>query len=346
MAATNLIGTYDTALMLEAINATPRPRTALRERVFGGRVTAFETQYVLCDWLKGKRSMAPFVSRVIGGKLVEKLAMTTKRYEPPMVAPRGIFRGDEAFERMPGEVIGGAASPDDRAQATIARQLDMHDQLITRREEWMIAKMLTTGVIPIVGEGVSDEIDLGHTLTDVLSGVSLWSATTAEILANVRDWRRSVVQASGITPDTMILGADAADAFLADETIQETLDKKNVMVGMIDVRQLPNGIEYLGTINGVDFFGYDEWYIDDDSGVETPMVPADTVVVFASADRNPGARMLYGAYYDVEDAATYAGARIPRTWTDKGANARFMELVTFPLPFVPDVDSWLIATVL
>jgi len=119
-----------------------------------------------------------------------------------------------------------------------------------------------------------------------------------------------------------------------------------VMVGMIDVRELPNGIEYLGTINGVDFFGYDEWYIDDDTGVETPMVPADTVVVFASADRNPGARMLYGAYYDVEDATTYAGARIPRTWTDKGANARFMELVTFPLPFVPDVDSWLIATVL
>ena len=341
----NLIGTYDTATMLEAINATPRPKTALRELLFAGRFKAFETQYVVCDFQKGKRAMAPFVSRIIGGKLVEKLNMTTKRYEPPMVAPRGVFRGDEAFERMPGEVIGGAASPDDRAAANVAQQLDMHDMLCTRREEWMCAKMLVTGTIPIVGEGVSDTIDLGFTNTDTLTGQDVWGGTTCDILGNIREWKRDIIKASGVTPDTMVLGATAADKLLADSDVRELLDARNVVVGQINLADLPNGLEYLGRLAGVDVYAYPEWYIDDDTAVETPLIADDKAVLFPSAARNIGAQMLYGAYYDVEDETTYAGARIPRTWTEKGANSRFMEVVTFPVPFMPDVDSWLVATV-
>lgn len=347
---TNLIGTYDTATMLEAINATPRPRTALRDRLFGGRYTNFETQYVVADFQKGKRAKAPFVNRMMGGKLVEKLNMTTRRYEPPMIAPRNVFRGDEAYERMPGEVIGGAASPDERAQSAIARTMDSHDYLITRTEEWMVASMLATGVITIKGEGVSDEIDLGFDQFETLAGDNVWGGTTGNIRESLRTYKRQVIKSSGITPDTLILGEDAADAFLSDQDILTQLNTINANLGRIDVRDLPNGMQYLGYIEGMDVFGYDEWYIDDDPdsatvGEELPMIPVDVAIICPSSQRNPRAEMLYGSYYDVEDDTTYVGARIPRTWTDKGANARFMELVCFPLPFMPDIDSWLVATV-
>jgi len=342
---TNLIGTYDTATMLEAMNATPRPRTALRDRLFGGRERAFDTTYVLFDIQKGKRALAPFVSRVIGGKLVEKLAMTTQRYEPPMVAPRGVFRGEEAFERMPGEVIGGAASPEERAQATMARQLAMHDDMITRREEWMVAQMLSTGTIPIVGEGISDTINISFTNTDTLAGDSRWGQSASDPINDLRGWKRTVLQTSGITPDTLYLGADAADAFLADGRIQAMLDIRNMGVGAINVADLPNGVEYLGRVVDLDVFCYPEWYIDDTTGEETPMIPVASAILCPSAARNPGAAMLYGAYYDVADQRTYVGPRIPRTWADKGPNARFMEVVSFPVPFMPDADSWLVATV-
>jgi hypothetical protein len=342
----NLIGTYDTATMLPAINGTTRPKTFLRERLFGGRLTAFETQYVIADFQKGKRALAPFVSRIIGGTLVEKLNMTTSRMEPPMVAPRGVFRGVEAFERMPGEVIGGANSPDERAIAAITAQMALHDDMDTRTEEFMCAQMLANGVMTIKGEGVDTQIDLGFTQTDTLSGASCWDGNSANIRKNIRDWKRIVIQSSGITPDTMLLGSDAADAFLSDETILAQLDKRNAQMGAIDIRDLPNGAQYLGYIEGVDVFGYDEWYIDPVTGVETPMIGADKAIICPSAARNPRAQMLYGAYYDVEDQTTYVGARIPRTWTDKGSNVRFLEVISFPLPFMPDVDAWLTADVL
>lgn len=342
----NLIGTFDTVAMIGALDATPRPRTFLRDRLFGGRFTSFETQHVAADFKKGKRSMAPFVNRNIGGKLVEAMSWATQLYTPPMVAPRAIFRGDEALGRAYGEVIGGSMSPDERAAAAVARRLDEHDWLITRREEWMLAKMLATGTIVIAGEGVSDEINLNFTNTDTLAGNNVWGGTTSKPVENIRYWKRVVLQQSGVTPDTMVLGADASDAFLEDTHVQALLDKKNAMVGQVNLADLPNGVEYIGNIAGVDIFCYPEWYIDDSTGLETAIIPTDKAILFPSAARNPGAQMLYGAYYDVEDEATYVGSRIPRSWTDKDKNARYIEVVTFPVPFMPDADSWLVATVI
>jgi hypothetical protein len=341
----NLIGTNDTATMLEAINATPRPRTFLRDRLFGTQQVTFETQHVMLDFIKGKRALAPFVSRYIGGKLVETQAMTTKLYIPPMVAPRGIIRGDQAFGRAAGEVIGGSMSPDERMDQQKAEKLVLHDNLITRREEWMCAKLLGTGVIPIVGEGVKDEIDLGFTNTDTLSGTACWGSTASKPIEDLRGWKATCIKLSGITPDTMVLGEDAADAFLEDTRVQQMLDRQNMNIGKVDIQDLPNGAEYLGTIVGVDVFAYPEWYIDDTTGVETPMIAANAAILFPSVNRAVGSKMLYGAYYDVEDETTYVGARIPRTWTDKPSNQRFMEVVSFPVPQVADADSWLVATV-
>lgn len=335
--------TFDISTMLEAINGTPRPRTFLRERLFGGKFTAFESDYVLADFQKGRRALAPFVSRTIGGTLVEKLSMTTSRMQPPMVAPRGIYRGSDAFERLPGEIIGGSMSPDDRAQQAIAAQMALQDDMDTRTEEFMCAQLLTLGKMVIKGEGVDTEIDFGHTQTETLTGNDVWGGSASAIRKNLRDWKRQVIQASGITPDTLVLGADAADLFLSDEQILFQLDIRNAQMGNVDVRDLPNGAQYLANIEGLDVFGYDEWY--DDSGTAQPMIPAKAAVIFPSSDRNIGAQMLYAAYYDATDEVTYVGARIPRTWTDKASNARYIEMITFPLPFLPDVDSWLIAKV-
>lgn len=342
---TNVIGTYDTAEMLEAINATPRPRTFLLERCFGGNVRTFDTKYVLLDWRRGGRVMAPFVNRKIGGKLVEKLSTATRRYEPPMIAPRAVFRGDEAFERGPGEVIGGDASPAERMAALIADEFASHDMLITRRIEWMVAKMLTTGTIPIVGEGVVDEIDLDFTQTEALGGADLWTASTSDPLGDIEDWSMELIQAAGVTPDTAILGKTAAKAFKSHEKVQNYLNLRNVMPGQMNPRELPNGVKYIGSIEAVDYFTYPEWYIDDTTGVETPMIPDAACVLFPSSARNIGAKMLYGAHWEAKSRTAVKGERIPRQWVEEGPNVEFAELVSYPVPLMPDVDSWKVATV-
>jgi len=339
------VGTYTTATQLEALKLTPRPRTFLRERLFGGRSTTFETQYVIFDVTKNKRALAPFVNKHIGGFLVEKSHMNTQRYEPPQITPRSTFNGSEAFERMPGEVIGGSESPDDRAAALRAKILSEHDVAITRTEEVMCAQMLSTGVIPIVGEGVSDEIDLGFTNTDTLSGTSRWGQSASNVLANIRGWKNTNIKKSGVSSDTMVCGEGAADALLNDEGFLKAMDKRYAKFGQVDVADLPSGAVYIGTVLGVDIYEYPEWYINPTNGVETPLIPTDKIVLFPSAARNIGAEMLYAAYYDVEDKTTYVGERIPRAWTDKASNQEFIEVVCLPVPKMPDVDSWLVATV-
>lgn len=342
----NVIGTFDTATMLQSINATPRPKTFLRERVFGGRQTEFETTYVIAEFMKNKRHMAPFVSRYIAGKTQGKQPFTTSAYTPPRLAPMQSFNGEEAFQRAPGEVIGGSGSPDQRMAAMIARELTAQDWGLTRREEWMIAQMLGTGKIPIVGEGISDEIDLNHTLTDTLAGTAVWGGTTSDPIANLRTWKRDVIKASGLTPDTAILGEDAADALLSDSKVLSMLDNRNSEYGRLTSQNLPNGAEYLGNLVGIDLFAYPEWYVDETTNTEKSMIPEKAAIIFPSAERNPGAEMLYGAYLNVKDGTTYVGARIPREWVEEGPNQRFIQVQSYPLPFVPDVDSWLIATVL
>jgi hypothetical protein len=344
--ADNLIGTFETGELLEGLNQSLRPRRFLLERVFGGNFRAFETQHVLVDWKKGRRRMAPFINHRIGGKLVERTSWATNIYTPPMIGPRDIYTGEGAMGRAFGEVIGGSMSPTDRDAAAMADALGEHDDLITRRIEWMAAQLLATGVIPIVGDGVEDTIDVGFDHTDTLSGTSCWGESASDIRGDLRRWALSILQRTGILPDTCILGLDAVTAFSKDANLKEELDVRNLMIGSATQQNLPNGAMYLGTIDGIEVFGYPEWYIDDTTGVETAMIPADAAILFPSAGRNPGARIVYGAFYDVEDRTTYVGPRIPRTWTDKGANCRYTEVISRPVPVIPDSDSWLVAKVI
>ncbi|MCL5105676.1 MAG: major capsid protein, partial [Armatimonadetes bacterium] len=169
--------------------------------------------------------------------------------------------------------------------------------------------------------------------------------TTSDPVNDIRNWKMTNIQLSGVTPDTLILGEDAAAAFLSDDQVKALLDVRNMMVGQVNVQDLPNGAEYIGTIVGVDIFAYPEWYIDDDTGVETPMIAASHAILFASAARSPESAIFYGAYYDVAKQQTLVGSRIPRSWVDVGANMEFYEVLSFPVPYVPDSDSWLVATV-
>jgi len=341
------IGTFDTAEMLEAINRTPRPRKFLRERLFGGRVRTFISQYVLADFMKGKRHITPFVSRYVQGVLQEKLPFDRRTYTPPRLAPMTAWSGDEAIDELaPGEVIGALMDPEARLAQRITLELNQQDNGMTRREEWMLAKLLSTGVIPIVGQGVSDEIDLNHTLTDTLLADARWGQADADIIGNIREWKTEVIKSSGLTPDTLVLGQDASAALMKDDTIIQIMRAVNIQYGQMIQENLPNGAEYLGHLVGVDVFAYPEWYIDDDTQDLAPMIATDAAILFPSASRNPEAKMLYGSWYNVKEQRTYVGERIPRKWVEEGPNVEYVQLQAFPLPFVPDADSWLTAVVL
>lgn len=342
------VSTFDVVTMLGAYESIPRPSTFLREMIFGGRERTFSTEYVLIDIRKGTRKMAPFVNPVIGGKIMEHGGYRTDKYTPPLVAPQDVITPERLQQRSAGENIVSGRTPADRLGEEQARILNHFDDAITRREEWMIAQLLFTGQIHMVGDGVDEYYNVGFDNTDTLSSQDLWSASTATIYEDLKGWALQVMRESGLYPNICVMAENVSEAFLNNSTIQTLLDIRNVELGKIDPSRLPNGASYIGRLSGlgIDFYTYNEWYADDSSGTITAMVPDDTLALFSSADRNLGAIMLYGAFTEIKDRTTYEGSRIPRIWTDQGKNAEFVQVVSRPLPVIIDADSWFVANVL
>lgn len=325
------------------IDELPRPQMFLRDRLFGGRAEGYDVYTFGYDAWAGKKALAPFVNRRIGFKLIERPGYVTRTFNFPLIAPLDVLSEQDVMQRVAGEAIGGGISPAERQNRLKARQIARIDDMITRREEAMIGEMITSGTITIAGDGVSDRVDfstLGWTLTDdITDGSQDWDAATSEKLKNLRAWKHDVYHACGIVPDTVIMGSDAAEAFLADTDVLNVLDKRNVSVGQIEYRDL-GGAEYLGNIFGLALFAYSDGYVNDQNAT-VEFINGQYVIVCCSAARVPEQFMAYGPYHDVVTNSTFAQARIliPEEG-DRIENVTKWKMVSSPLPYVPYTKSW------
>lgn len=337
------IDMFKTRTMIELLEQMKPARTFLKNTFFGGTPRTFDTEYVDIDIIKGKRRMAPFVSPVVGGKTVERLGYKTDTYKPVLIAPDMVTTAEDAMRRAAGENIYGAASPSERMAEQLGRDLAELDSLITRREEWMCAQALFTGQIHMVGEGVDEIVNFGLTHNEILAGTDLWTDASSNPLAYLRSVRRTIIQDSGVSPNIMIAGSDAIDAFLANAAVQKAMDMRRVDMGQIVPSTLPNGVTYYGYIRDValDIYGYDEWYLDD-AGIEQPMVPVDKILV---ASTNARTDMLYGAIVEADTNETFALPRVPKSWTVPKPSARFVALKSRPLPVPVQIDAFYVAKV-
>jgi len=334
-----MINIFDTRTMLKAMEQMKPPRTFLRDTFFPS-VRTFDTKKVDIDLRKGKRKMAPFVSPRVGGKTVERQGYRTDTYEPCLVAPDMITTADDLFKRLPGENLYGGKSPEERAAEQLGIDLVELDDMITRREEWMCAQALLSGVINMVGEGINETINFGLT-NEILAAERRWTAEGSDPLADLKIWRRERIKASGITPNIAVMASDVIDIFINHPKVKGALDNRRIDLGKIDPMVLPNGVTYYGYIKdvGLDIYAYDEWYLDDD-GVEKPMVPEGKVLIGST---NARTERLYGAVALVDQDKVYSAERVPRSWTQKKPSARFVQVMSRPLPV--QVDAFFFAMV-
>ncbi|RMS39563.1 Major capsid protein E [Pseudomonas amygdali pv. photiniae] len=116
-------------------------------------------------------------------------------------------------------------------------------------------------------------------------------------------------------------------------------------MGLIKPEELPDGVTYLGYLNdpGVDLYGYDEWYLDDE-GDEQPMIPAGGLILGATSTRNA---MLYGAIQDLEaiESGLVEAARFPKSWTTQEPSARWLKLQSAALAGLLEPDAFIYAKV-
>jgi len=343
------ISMFETREMIPMLEEAKPANTFLKNTFFSNVVT-HETKYVDIDIWQGKRRLAPFVNPNIGSKTVERTGYKTETYEPPQVAPDMVTTAEDLLKRSPGETIYGAKSPDERAAEQLTKDMMEMDSMITRREEQMCSQALFTGQVQVVGEGVNDTIQYWSQLPaqnqpkEALGAGSRWNESGAEILNNLRAWRRKVVQASGIAPTNALLGADAAEALLGNDTLLKILDTRRMDEGMLSPEFQADGVVYYGRLKGtgLDLWGYDEWYLDA-NGDEQPMVPTKSVLL---GSPNVRTSMLYGCVVDPVEGS-FAAPRVPVSWTQrKDPAGRILAVKSKPLPVIHQVNGFYVADVL
>jgi hypothetical protein len=348
------ISIYDPRTMGKLVERMPKVQTFIKSTFFRN-VETFDTQKIDVDFKKGNRQLAPFVHKKIGGVTIDNDGYETNTYEPPLVAPNKITTVDDILKRTPGESLYGGKSPNQRAVEKMQRDFTELDEMITRREEWMCCQALFTGKIPILdkdGKELQAEIDFQFTNKVTLSGANAWNKKTGGKIKQLKEWRKQVQKTGFVNCNICIMGDEALEAFIMDEEVQKLLDVERYDLAVIKPRELPNGVTYIGTIQGegMDIYSYNEWFLDNwtdkDKPENKPLVPTNAVALL-STEANYS--MYYGGVGVVDESgktiAVVEGSRIPEQWVERRPPRRFLQLNSAPLCVPHEVDSWYVATV-
>lgn len=343
----NMVDLYTPRTLAEVVKTTPPVRTFLRDRFFTN-VKTFPTKRVDIDIVKGNRKMAAFIHPMVGGEIVQAEGYETKSYAPPLINPATISTADQLLERLPGEDMYSGKTPADRAAEKLIEEYNQLNDMTTRREEWMAAQVLTTGQLKVKGKGVDEVIDFGLNNKITLENTKKWGASAADIWGNLKDWKQQVSRNGFANANMVIMGKAAADAFMADATVAKLLDNRRIEIGAIKPEEMEGGLTYYGHLNlpGVDIYGYDEVYLDDETGETKPLIPDNVVLMIPSA---ASFMRAYGLCTYLDDAGAWHRAetdRLLRTYVEHRPDRRFIELQTHPLLIPDKIDSWFAATVL
>lgn len=347
----NEVSIYEPRTMGRVVQKLPPVRTFFRSTFFRNEET-FATKNVDVDFKKGSRKVAPFVSRLIGGKIVPNTGYETKTYTPPLVAPEKVTTIDDLLERRPGENMFSGRTPAERAVLKMSEDFVELREQITRREELMCAQAIFTGQIPVIGDGVNEVIDFHFTNKEkITTAAKKWTADTSDPIADLKRWHETVQKTGFTNCDICVMGSDVANAFVNNAKVKDLLDVKNYALAVIQPKQLPNGTTYIGTIHelGLDIYKYNEWYLDDwtnpDAPEDKPLVPADSLALLSTSANYS---MYYGAITLIDEATgvfrTVEGKYVPDTWAKRKPARRFLSLSSAPLCVPHDVDSWFVAT--
>ena len=90
----------------------------------------------------------------------------------------------------------------------------------------------------------------------------------------------------------------------------------------------------------MDFYGYNEFYDDDSTGVTTPLIPADKMIL-----GNPGTRAErhYGAIQDLEAVGrpiVGVADYFPKMWLNPNPSTWNVMLQSSPLPVPHEIDAF------
>jgi hypothetical protein len=346
-----VISIDETRTMIEAVRDTPPLPTFLRRTFFGGGNRTFLTEHIDFDYYKGNLAMAPFVAPRVGGIPMEREGFETHTLKIPKISPERVITPDNLSNRGLGEAVYSSKTPEQRAIEMQAEDYNYLDRAISLREEWMCRELLFKGAIDIDGEAESGNkvefhVDYRFTNRIALTGSSLWTNPSAKPFEQLMEWRKDIVEKSGIDPNVLLMRSETAMMLIDHPNFLKYHDIMRYNFGKIEPVIKEPLVRLFGHLPlvGADVYTYDASYMDPVTKAMTPFVP-DNEVLFVSTTTQ--GRMFYGAvtYMAGKEFQTVALPRVPQVFTDDYSSVRTLRLSARPLPMPVNVDGWAVRVV-
>lgn len=343
---------YDTASLVAVVPNLKLSQNWLLDRFFPNIVES-NTEEVAIDVHIGKRRMAPFLSPLVAGKLVEQLRYQTNSFKPAYVKDKRAPDLRKPVRRTIGERIGGEMTGAEREMANLNAEMADQVDILNRRLEWMASSALTTASVTIQGEGFDTVvINFGRhaSLTVALTGANRWGqglnaqGRDPKIVAQIDAWGTRILQQSGAVATDIVFTPSAWSWFLLAEGVQGAIQYPALAMSgnQIDPGPRPQlGAVYKGRWGNYDLWLYNDWFVNDLDNVEYPMIADGTIVMTGPALQGTRA---FGMILDPEfnyQPMPFA----PKTWVEKDPAQRILLMQSAPIVIPSRVNACLAATV-
>lgn len=289
-----------------------------------------DTEEIHFDVDNKPRRMAPFVSPLAAGQVVQSRGFQTKTFKPAYVKDKRVFTPNRALKRAMGERIGGGdMTPADRMEMLVVQDLQDQLEMLERRMEWMAAKIMFAGAVTVVGDQYpSTLVDFGRdaSLQSALSGGARWGEAGVKPLDDLQDWSDGMVKLSGTAITEVTMTIDAWKIFRADADVKSRLDRWRGNSTMQADAHQREGLVFQGMVDQFAIYTYSGWAVDPTSGTETQLLPAHTVL---GANSNVEGVRHFGAILDHD--SLMAQPYFAKSWLENDPSTRFLLLQSAPL---------------
>lgn len=304
---------------------------------------------IFFDVLSDKPRLAPFVSPLVEGQIVQSLGYATKSFKPAYIKDKRVLEDGKAVRRLAGQPIAGPIDPMAHRMATLAAETEDQITMVTRRLEWMAAEVLRTGKVTISGEKYQTAVvDFGRdaALSVVLLTTARWDDPASTPIEDLEAWATLIGIKSGASAVDIVMASNVWASFRRHLDVKEQIDAQKNLDDRNALRLGPDsnygGAIYKGTIGRFRIWVYPMTYVDE-AGVTKNYVP-DDYLLMASREGVEGVRH-FGAIRD-ETAGFQAIDFYPKSWLQPDPAARFLMLQSAPLVVPYRVNATLSARVL
>lgn len=333
---------YDSATLLGVVQDPDfgENLTFLRDAFFP--MEQFSTdEHIYFDHIDTARRLAPYVSPLRAGKIMEERGYSTRVFTPPYVKPKSEINPNKQFRRRAGEALGGSLSPMERRNEAVRVALEEQDASIQAREEFQCSEAIRLGRVTVTGEGYPTTVlSFGRheDLTVTLTTTDRWGETGVNPLADIEAWALLIRQRGrGAIARDVILGVGAMallKASLTPDQVKALFDSLRGGQSTMELGpRVAEKVKFEGQLGDFRLWSYSDTY-QDDAGEEQEMWPEMSVALVAASLQGTRA---YAAIRDPR-AGFQALRAYPKNWYEEDPPVEWVMTQSAPLmiPLLPN----------